>query len=152
MHKLAQAGVNLCPLLALPCFTLSCVVLDWLHIVDLGVGADALGCMMWEAITIRDLLPGNTKAERLKSLWLSLKEWYKLHNPPSMLVDLTESMIKSKKQQPKLNCKGGECRYLIAWSAQFTETWSNNGEHCETVHALFQKAGWAPEGHQLRTV
>ncbi len=139
LANLVQAGRNVCPLLALPAFSLSCVVLDWLHIVDLGVGADVLGCMMWEAIATKGLLPGSTKAERLKSLWVSLKAWYAIHKPPSMLVYLTESMIRQPKQQPKLNVKGGECRYLIPFAAELTAGWVQKGLHFQMVHFLFAR-------------
>ena len=44
LAMLRAQGFDLNPLLSLPAFTTACVVLDWLHIVDLGIGADILGC------------------------------------------------------------------------------------------------------------
>ena len=74
LATLRAQGFDLNPLLSLPAFTTARVVLDWLHIVDLGVGADILGCFFWELITSAGVLVGNTKAERLSDLWQRLKE------------------------------------------------------------------------------
>ena len=42
---------------------LSTVVLDWLHVVDFGVGADVLGNLFYMALTYKgdQLLAGRTK-------------------------------------------------------------------------------------------
>ena len=69
LHDLRQQGVTPSQLFTIPGFTLSCVVLDWLHIVDLGVGADVLGCFFWELITTPGVLAGGNKEQRLQTLW-----------------------------------------------------------------------------------
>ena len=70
---LRAQGFDLNPLLSLPAFTTARVVLDWLHIVDLGIGADILGCFFWELITTAGILVGNTKAEKVVRFVASLE-------------------------------------------------------------------------------
>jgi hypothetical protein len=98
LATLRLAEVLLNPLLQLPAFTLSCVVLDWLHVVDLGVGADVLGNLFWEIMSHNNLIAGNTKATRLSALWVKLQAWYVRVKPVCKLDNLTEEMIKGKKK------------------------------------------------------
>jgi hypothetical protein len=131
--------MELCPLLALPAFTISCVVLDWLHVVDLGVGADVLGCFFWELIARPGLLQGATQACRVKTLFSVIKAWYKINKPASCLSDLTLTMIKGPKanSKPKLRCKGGECRYLIPFACEYSASFINIDRHWRMVHDMF---------------
>ncbi|CAE7536543.1 unnamed protein product [Symbiodinium sp. KB8] len=132
---------------SLPGFSLSHVLLDWLHVVDLGVSADALGNLFWLCLTYRagnPLMRGNSKGERLKQLWLQLKDWYKVHKPPSVLDNLTEEMVKrdGASKKPKLKAKGAECRYLLPFgyelAKQFSE--SNPGDrYLATIAAAFEQ-------------
>jgi hypothetical protein len=123
LQELREADVALCPLLALPAFNLNCVVLDWLHVVDLGVGADALGNFFYSLIAAPGLLEGATKAARVFTLWQKLRAWYRLHRPASVLDQLTEEMIKRQgpTKKPKLKAKGAECRYLIGFGEDLSK-------------------------------
>lgn len=143
--SLAAAGVVLCPLLSLPSFSLLCVVLDWLHVVDLGVGADVVGCFFWELLITPGLLAGNNKDERLHTLWTRLQAFYDRVKPPCRLDNLTETMIrKDAKTKPKLNVKGGECRHIVPFAAELSKEFGTRNVHCATVanlfHCLFQLA------------
>ena len=147
LRHVQDQGGQLCPLLSLPGFSLSHVLLDWLHVVDLGVSADALGNLFWLCLTYRagnPLMRGNSKGERLKQLWLQLKDWYKVHKPPSVLDNLTEEMVKrdGASKKPKLKAKGAECRYLMPFgyelAKQFSE--SNPGDrYLATIAAAFEQ-------------
>jgi len=139
LTDLVARGIELCTLLTIPGFTLGCVVLDWLHVVDLGVGADVLGAFFWELITTPDLMPGNNKEQRLRSLWSTLLAWYRVNKPASVLDNLTEEMIKAGAKKPKLRCKGAECRYLIPFAAEHSAKFAQKGPHNKTVAELFKQ-------------
>jgi hypothetical protein len=137
-RMLREAGGALCPLLALPGFSLLCVVLDWLHIVDLGVGADVAGCFFWELITTPGVLAGNTKAERLGDLWQRLRAFYARTQPSCRLDHLTETMVRKEgEKKPKLNVKGGECRHIIPFCAELSHSFAKVNVHFGTIAALF---------------
>ena len=79
---------------------MACVVLDWLHVVDLGVGADVIGILFWEILILPGLVAG-AKAARLLFLWTKMQAWYARVKPPSKLDDLTEEMIKKSGEGKK---------------------------------------------------
>lgn len=136
--QLRSQNIQVSSLLSLPGFSISCIVLDWLHVVDLGLGADVLGCLFWEVID-KSLLPGSTKAERLKSLWNMLQLWYKEHKPASKLTYLTAEMIRAGGKKPKLKCKGAECRYLIPFGKHLAGMFKDLNTHQRTVYTLFAR-------------
>ena len=85
LEKLLQAGFVLSPLLGLPGFSLKCVVLDWLHVVDLGVSADLIGNLFHEITAAAcPLFPdARNKQDRLDALWAKLRAWYAECKPAS---------------------------------------------------------------------
>ena len=98
------------PLMSAPGLTLDTFKLDWLHIADLGVGADWLGQLFSVLMT---KMPGGTKAQRLAELWRQIQTLYKLpeFKTSSQLDDLSETMIKSRDAvAPKLRANAAECR------------------------------------------
>lgn len=138
-HYIAETlskQVVLNPLFDLPYFTVALVVLDWLHIVDLGVTQDMVGNFFYECISF--LLPGSTQAERLKKLWKDLKEWYNESKPPSRLDNLTLEMIKGKdKLKPKLRSKAAEARYLVPFASMYSEKFRSRNDHCTVIADAF---------------
>ena len=141
LASLIQQGFEINPLLSLPGFTIACVVLDWLHVVDLGVGADVMGCFFWELITVAGLLQGVSRSQRLLDLWTRLRDYYKREKPPCVLDNLTETMIKkdAKGSKPKLRAKGAECRYLYHFAMELSATFANRDVHWGTIHELFKQ-------------
>jgi hypothetical protein len=138
IQELRLLGVSICALLSLPAFTIACVLLDWLHVVDLGVGADVLGCFFYDLISTDGIIEGSNQEERLSTLWKILKEWYALHKPPCVLDNLTDTMIrKSGTSKPKLRAKGAECRYLIPFAVYLSDKLRHNGPHWSTIAAMF---------------
>ena len=67
------------------------VVLDWLHIVDLGISQDLIGNLFHEIVL--GGLPGANKNERLQSLWLRLKTFYVANKTTVRLGELTLEMF-----------------------------------------------------------
>lgn len=139
LQGMVAAGSVISPLLGLPGATLGLIVLDWLHVVDLGVGADVLGNYFWDLIQIGGaVLEGATQEDRLKKLWGVLKEYYKEAKPASQLDHLTKEMIKADKKKPKLRAKGAECRYLVPFAAGFAKKQAGVSLHWQTVAGLLQ--------------
>ena len=114
------------------------VSIDWLHTVDLGVGADICGCLFWELISADGIYAGNSRAQRCASLWKALQEWYKSHQVTTKLQGLTENMVKKSKKPPKLAVKGDECRgvqsFLIPCADRLMA--GKPGVHSTKVHEL----------------
>ena len=141
VESLRTANLPVSPLLSLPGFSCKHVVLDWLHVVDLGCAADMLGNLFWQVISTSNLLlVANSKAHRLDLLWAKLQGWYKVTKPAARLDNLTEEMIKAG-EKPKLRAKGAECRYLLCFGAEvaceLAEKQPNT--HNTTVATLFTK-------------
>ena len=141
LQSLRAANLPVSPLLSLPGFSLKFVVLDWLHVVDLGVAADLLGNLFWQVIsTSNQVCVASSKGHRLDLLWAKLQEWYKATRPASRLDNLTEEMIKSG-DKPKLRAKGAECRYLLVFGAELACELADKqpNSHNSTVATLFCK-------------
>ena len=135
LRVLQNEGLSASPVISCPGFNLDMVVLDWLHIVDLGVAQDLLGCLFWEAIA--GGLPGASKKDRLQCLWLKIQQFYSRVRPPSVLNNLTEEMIKRTGKAPKLRAKGGETRYLIPFGAELAQVAAPQSVHWQTVGHMF---------------
>ena len=141
LDSLRSAGLPVSPLLSLPGFTLDMVVLDWLHVVDLGVGSDLLGNLFWQVLTVASpAFPARTIEGRLALLWDMLQQWYRLTKPASRLDNLTKEMIKAG-HKPKLRAKGAESRYLLTFGAEVACLLADQQPtpHNTTVAALFSK-------------
>ena len=113
--ELREKGLSPSPLFSAPGFELRMLVLDWLHIVDLGIAQDLIGSLFAELI--RGGLDGANKAERLKVLWVKLLEFYKSAKVSCKLDNLTQEMFQRDGKSPKLKVKGGETRQLIPFAA-----------------------------------
>lgn len=139
LEELRQKGIVLSPLFSAPGFEVFMIILDWLHIVDLGIAQDLIGNLFAELI--RSCLPGPTKAVRLKCLWTKLRAFYKESHTECRLDNLTEEMFQSPGKSPKLKAKGGETRQLIPFaavlSAEIAEQESNQRWH--TIAAIFDR-------------
>ena len=108
MHE----GRVLSPLLSVPGTTTSMMLLDWLHVVELGVGQDLCGNIFWLCLRRKasGVLAGNNVDARLDTLNSILRAYNKESRPPNPINKLTVGMVKRKSEPPKLMCKGGECR------------------------------------------
>ena len=155
IQSLLVAGVAVSPLLGLPGFSLDLVVLDWLHVVDLGIGADVLGNLFHEVTHFPfALFPATSKEFRLDMLWQKLQAWYKEVKPAARLDNLTFEMFATKNGKPKLRAKGGECRYLLPFGALLAAEVANkhSTSHNHTVarmfHSLVELQRWVSGDHK----
>ena len=128
-----RQGIKPSPIFASPGCKVDYVMVDWLHAVDLGVGADMLGNVFNEVV---DLLPGLTRKERVQNMWGRLRAWYKEARPPSQLQTLTPEMVRLPGKPPKLRAKAGECRYLLPFGAALAAEFAEGSEHRKTVGHL----------------
>eukprot|EP00974_Lingulodinium_polyedra_P051570 4961493-Lingulodinium_polyedra.AAC.1 len=114
-------GIDPNPLFSLPGVTLDTVCLDILHCCDLGCSQDALGNLMWEAVREVGFVPGANIQERVRSLWILLKEHYKTLKTPCCLQALSIEMIKQTGKPPKLRAKGAETRGLVPFGVEIAQ-------------------------------
>ena len=135
LAKQRAAGITPSALFQSPGFQVKHCMIDWLHTVDLGVVADALGQLFDEII---ELLPGANRKERVNSLWQRVRAFYKEFRPPSELQALTPEMVKAPGQPAKLRAKAAQCRYLLPFGAALAKEFSGGSEHRATVSNLMQ--------------
>lgn len=150
-QKLKAMGIEPSPLFQCPGLTADHILLDWLHVVDLGIAQDIAGNVF--AMCIRtDGLPGANQADRLKVLWTKLVAWYKENKTPVRLDNLTQEMFYNKGGKPaKLKAKGGETRQLLPFLACLTcelagksETWTTVARLCQELFDCAKFAGAMP--------
>lgn len=131
---LSEKGLVMSPLFKSPGLLMEHVLLDWLHIVDLGVAQDIIGNFFHEVVL--GGLPGSNKKERLQQLWVKIKAYYAENKTPSKLGELTLEMFERAGKSPKLRSKGGECRHLVPFCASLGRELAYLGEHWQTVSQL----------------
>jgi hypothetical protein len=112
---------------------------DWLHTVDLGIGADILGQLFADLLPL--ILPNSTHKLQVAELWGRMREFYRATRPPSQLQTLTYEMIKPPSKAAKLRCKAGECRYLIPFGVQLAAEFNTGGSYRNAVCNLLRYLG-----------
>jgi hypothetical protein len=138
LAKQIQKGLLPSTIWQCPGFKPEHCMIDWLHTVDQGVGQDALGQLLWEALR---KLPGDNKEMRLQCLWYKIKEYYKNTPVASKLDHLTMEMVRKKGTSAKLNSKAAEARGLYKFGLQLAQELLHlappGDEHARSVVALF---------------
>ena len=112
---------DVCALFTLPGASTSIILMDWMHLVELGVGQDLVGNICWECLRRPGTLTGGSIPVRLKALNDLLKAYNSEHKPFNPVQRLTKGMVKSEGGQPKLKCKTSECRGLQPWAVQLAK-------------------------------
>ena len=115
----AAQGIPINPLFSCPGFQLSWVCIDMLHCCDLGVSQKILGNLFFEALAV--VCGRGSRAKQVEELWKFIGRYYKRALPSSKLDNLTPEMVKQPKKGPKLRCKGGECRGLVAFGLELAD-------------------------------
>ena len=105
-------------------FSLACVTVDVLHVVDLGVSAHMLE-NVFAACIRRDVWGGGTVKRNAEALGEAIKKWYqKQKNKTKMQGLMTWSRLKTDKGWPKIKCKVAASRHLMALAHDLAQ------EHC----------------------
>ena len=132
LRRLQERGDTVSPLLGAPGVRVSCFKLDWLHIADLGIGADAVANILLE---VQDAL-GGTRAESLRTLWRHIRGYYNEHPEVDSRIDkLTQAMLQQPQKAPKLRAKAAEVRGLVRFAYLAADRFLGHSEHDETVRA-----------------
>ena len=127
----AEKGITPSPIFSAPCVRSDTMVLDWLHIADLGVTSDFAGNLF--AMTVRRY-PGHTQEERCKQLYADLVMYYQREKTTSRLDTLTPTMIQaSASASPKLRAKAAEARLLVPFLVEHAEKMLGDSEFDQTV-------------------
>ena len=113
--------------------------------MDLGVTADILGNILWEAVLW--LEPGRNRVLKCQSLWGKLKTFYQENKTTCRVQALYVTMIKRKKDRPKLRCKGAQTRHMVPFGVQVAqELHEAHGTHhsamvlelAQVLHNIYQ--------------
>ena len=122
LQSISNSGIDINELFQTPGLTSKQFLLDWLHIVDLGVAADFMGNVFHHLIASGNHLPGNNVKERVKSLFHRIQSYYKTEGVENKLPTLTVLMIRKKaSSSPKLRAKAAEARGLITIAKQICD-------------------------------
>lgn len=131
LHDLRQQGVRPCPLFSVPGFDETCVLVDWLHTMDIGVTADVLGIFFYE---LSKLLPGATKKLRAECLWTKVQAWYTRHPGALKIPPLTAEMVKGKDKKPKMRgLKASQIKSLVPCAAALAEEFCRGSPRLDTI-------------------
>jgi hypothetical protein len=85
--------------------------IDWLHAVDLGVGADFLGNLLW---LIAEKMPAPTQDARVKLLNDEVQQYYRNYGIQDKVKKFTKNTIRPEASvPPKLHSSAAQCRALI---------------------------------------
>ena len=92
--------------------------IDWLHAVDMGVGADFLGNLF---VLLEKKMPGRNKAVRRQLLWQECQEYYDTHEVEDRVKSLD---YKAKKAQDHQS--SGPMQLGVVLSSGLAMVWHRN--------------------------
>ena len=84
-----EKALSLSPIFGVPAAHTGMIQLDWLHLVELGVGQDVCGNLLWEVLRVEGVLKGRSLQTRLAALNAWLQEHNKVHTPSNPIGRLT---------------------------------------------------------------
>ena len=142
MATIAQTHGGVNELFKTPGLTSKQFLLDWLHIVDLGITCDFLG-NLFQYLVQSNLLDGNTYNEKVKSLFRLIQDYYRRDSVENKLPTLTLLMIRKKStQSPKLRAKAAEARGLVTFGHEIAQALLNSDNVIEQTIQLAAKELW----------
>ena len=126
-------------------FTLSCVMIDVLHTVDLGLASHIIGNILWIQANVRNVFGGSNQETRVSRLENDISKWYSRNKKAcKMQHKLIIERLRTKKSWPKLKAKAAATRHLARYALElmqlhFDDTNDENKEYdtmCLTVIRL----------------
>ena len=106
----------------------SCVMVDTLHTVDLGVAAHIIGNVFVILAIHRAVFGGRTYDDRVKRLQQHLNDWYRRTRATSKLQGaITLERLRTDGGWPKLKAKAAATRNLADYALELMETYGNAG-------------------------
>ena len=130
--SLRNQGVKPCPMFGIPLFHPGCVLVDWLHTMDLGVTADMLGNFFHEMLSY---MAGSSKKEKVKNLWVIMQRWYDAHPEANRLNNLTPEMIKQDQSKPKLRGKASQVKSLVPFAVDLARQHCHGSARLDTMRS-----------------
>ena len=133
MASWLQRGVGVCPLWSAPTVSIDCIIIDWLHCSDLGVGCFFLGNLLWACMP-KVAAAGASRSTQCSAMYLVMKEFYSRQSPRVTEYDtLVPTMLKQPKQGPKLRGRGSEVRGLIGFGLEISERYLSSQDPVEST-------------------
>ena len=94
-ERIRAKGDCTSPIFSSPCFRTTCIKVDWLHCVDLGVAADFLGSLLY---TVIKKMPGRSEDAKVRDMFSEMQDYYRERAGDSQLDNLTKLMLKQPKK------------------------------------------------------
>ena len=110
VERISAKGDSTSPIFSSPCFRTTCIKVDWLHCMDLGVAADFLRSLLY---TVIKKMPGRSEDAKVREMFSEMQDYYRERTADSQLDSLTKLMLKQPKKWPKLRGRAGEVRGLV---------------------------------------
>ena len=125
-----QAKGKMSPIWDFPGFEATCIRIDWLHVMDLGVTSYWFGAVLHLAVTMLHL--GPNQKERVKAIFRAILAWYKRSGINSdRLKALPVTRFKPKGQSPALKASAGQVRALVPYFVELTSSWTQEMYNAE---------------------
>ena len=125
-----QAKGKMSPIWDFPGFEATCIRIDWLHVMDLGVTSYWFGAVLHLAVTMLHL--GPNQKERAKAIFRAILAWYKRSGINSdRLKALPVTRFKPKGQRPALKASAGQVRALVPYFVELTSSWTQEMYNAE---------------------
>jgi hypothetical protein len=116
LAKVLEQNQEISTIYKSPGFDTTCIAIDWLHCCDLGVCCDFLGNLFWMLLPFQT---GSNVNQRVSSLFMKMRDYYKAECVETRLDNLTELMLRKKQSSsPKLRAKAAEARGLVNFAVQ----------------------------------
>ena len=100
---------------SVPFFVIDLFVLDWLHIVDVGVALGFLGLIFKMLLRHQR---GTNQNSRVQEFYKQIVHYYDRYGVESRLDNLTMTMLGKAGKPPKLRAKAAEARGLITFARE----------------------------------
>ena len=131
-------GKSVCPLWDWPEMAPDALILpDWLHAVDMGIGAVLRGNLLVE---LAGKYEGRSFKDRVSELWLDIQELYREHDVGDRLAKLTPDSLNRRKKNngpPTLKCPAATPRHLVPLLPILTgRHFSEGTPHEKACHSL----------------
>ena len=123
--------MRITPLFKSPYVTTGIFRRDWLHCVDLGIGAD-LGGNLFKRL--RSKMRGNNIDARTNSLWMKISDWYEDNDVQDRLPRLAPTWIQtSGDKPPKLKGNASTTRALIPFMYEASQELLDSSDPIENA-------------------
>ena len=139
LARLQQHNLDPSPLMSAPYLRTECFLIDWLHVMDLGVCADWLGSLF---LLVSGKLDGSNHQTRVRALFLLMIKYWDDFEIECRLSNLTPTMLQQPKKSAKLRGGAAVIRHLVPFALQIASRYldSSNAFEDAVKYATFHLA------------